>query len=73
MRSFDHRIRSIEVYHHISTASRQPFAETSLLLNTERRGIRTDVRPEISSSLHLDMQILIHFADNLYRVADGEV
>ncbi len=33
--------------------------------------LRTNVCPEVSSSLDLDIQVLIHLADDLYRMADS--
>lgn len=33
----------------------------------------THIRPKVCRSLHLDVQILVHFANDFYRVADGEM
>jgi hypothetical protein len=33
----------------------------------------TDIRPKVRRSLHLDSQIAIHLADDLYRMSNGEM
>lgn len=35
--------------------------------------LHTNARPKIRRSLHLDVQILIHLADNLYCVTNSEM
>ena len=66
MRSLHHCIRSIEIYF---TASAQKYFRPS----KQHKNKRTDTSPKIRSSLYFNLQILIHLANDFYRVADGEV
>jgi hypothetical protein len=72
MRSFHHRIRRIEISTQVSTHIHPP-THTSHLSAPHVKKKHTDIRPKVRRSLHLDSQIAIYLADDLYRMSNGEM
>jgi hypothetical protein len=64
MRCLDYRIRRSKVWKLVSNLRK---------IYASHQWVHTDVRTKIRRRLHLDIQIAIHFANNLYCVAHSEM